>query len=177
MRLVWNEHNGVDLRTWFVERLPVPEPRENWPDDQCRAVAFVAADDAIAGVLMFHHWNPLYRRVQASVVSADPRWMRARACWAEAFDYVFKTLNCVKVYSETPAANMRALRFVQAVGLKPKAVLEHHFGPGLHGVYSDRDVWTHYGEQAPRTLTAADWPQLMAWVKDHVERAANTYAH
>lgn len=170
MRVVWNEHNGQSLLDWFVSKLPI---HEHWAPDMCRAAAIVDDEDAIAGVVVFHHWNPNYRTLQVSAAAADARWTLARSCWRELFSYAFDFCGAVKVYAETPAPNERAVRFLKAVGMTPKAVLDHHFGPGIHGIYSDRTVWQHKRTPPPPALPAHLWAPFLAMLKDtpHVQNA------
>lgn len=162
MRIVWNTHGEIDLLDWFVARLPAQDPRETWPRDQVRCAGMVDDRGALAGVVVFHHWSPTYRRVQVSAAAADPRWMRARQAWRALFDYAFDYLGVSKVYAETPMANARAMRFIKATGLKYRAVLQHHFGPGVHGMVSDLSVWEHRGMAAPATVTCDQWDALLA---------------
>ena len=96
------------------------------------------------GVVTFHDYQPIYRTMQVSAIAEDAGWLRARKCWSEAFDYVFKTCGVNKVWSLTPHDNTRAIRFVQALGFTPEAVLRDQFGPGLHGIMSAKFMHEHY---------------------------------
>jgi len=172
VRLVWNEHAGVDLLDWFVDHLPI---REEWPKEECRACGIVSGENILA-VVVFHHWSPTYRRIQVSIASADARWALARNCIKEIYAYAFDVVRAIKVYAETPAANMRAVRALRAVGMQPRALLEHHFGPGLTAVYSSRTVWEHRGEQEPPAIRPEQWGSLVKWAQQNVKSTQSAEA-
>lgn len=148
MNLVWDR--SEEAMAWAAARIPEMHGRP-FPDG--RACAFVR-DGEIVGVVAFHDFQPEYRTIQVSAVSEDARWTLARSCWAEAWDYAFKTCGCDKVWTLTPHDNIRALRFVRALGFTAEAILEHQFGPGRHAVFSRRYSWDHYREQTQSTRAA-----------------------
>lgn len=140
MRLDWSE-NDVAL-SWAADRIPYMHG-EPFPDN-ARAVSFYREDGKRAGVVAFHDWQPNYKTMQVSAIAEDAGWLKARKCWAKAFDYVFVTCGVNKVWSMTPHTDDRAIRFVRALGFLPEAILQDQFGPGLHGVLSAKWARDHY---------------------------------
>jgi len=117
---------SADLVEWARQRLPVVS-EQGFPDG---AAAIGVADSAgkIMGVVVFHDWQPAYRTMQVSAVAEDARWVRARSAFSTMFDYAFGHCGVEKLWSLTPAKNIRALRFVRAVGFEPEARLSRQFG-------------------------------------------------
>lgn len=149
MRLVWDCSEAA--LSWAATRIPNMHGRGF--HEAARACAFVRDDGAIAGVVAFHDWQPEYRTIQVSAASDDARWLLARQCWLDAWDYAFRACGCDKVWTLTPHDNIRALRFVRALGFTAEAILDHQFGRNKHAVFSRRYSWDHY-EQATRSRAA-----------------------
>lgn len=140
MRLDWSASDAS--LTWAAERITYMHG-EHFPDN-ARAVAFRNIEGKRVGVVVFHDWQPHYKTMQVSAIAEDAGWLKARGCWRDAFDYIFKTCGVSKVWSMTPHTDDRALRFVRALGFLPEATLRDQFGPGLHGVLSAKFAMDHY---------------------------------
>jgi hypothetical protein len=134
MRLEWDLNDAA--LTWAAQRIPYMHG-EPFPDN-ARAGAFIDDAEKICGAVVFHDWQPAYKTIQVSAICENPRWLHARKLWAELFAYAYERCDVRKIWTMTPHENVRALRFVKALGFQPEAVLQDQFGPGLHGVFSSR---------------------------------------
>lgn len=114
------------LVMWAEQRLPLLHGQGFAASAQAIGVASEAGD--IMGAIVFHDWQPAYRTLQVSAVSVDPRWMRARGCFARMWRYGFIECGARKLWSATPAKNARALKFVKGLGFHEEARLKEHFG-------------------------------------------------
>ena len=119
-----------------------------------RAIGVARETGEIIGVVAFHSWNPWNGTMEVSAIASDPRWTLAREAWAQMFDYVFRVCDCQKVWSQTPARNARALRFLRAVGFHREAILPRQFGDD-DAVISSRFREEYYGQQSARRASAA----------------------
>jgi RimJ/RimL family protein N-acetyltransferase len=96
--------------------------------DGASAIGIEDSEGRILGVVVFHSYEPWNRTIEVSAVSEDPRWMRARGAWDAMHRYAFELCGVDKIWSRTPARNVRALRFLKALGFRPEAILRRQFG-------------------------------------------------
>jgi RimJ/RimL family protein N-acetyltransferase len=115
-----------ELLAWGAERIASMHGRP-FPGD-ATAIGVAGDDGRVMGIIAFHDWQPEYRTIQVSAVADDPRWMRARTAFDLMWKYCWDVCKVDKIWSQTPARNTRALRFVWGLGFKQEAVIERHYG-------------------------------------------------
>jgi len=96
----------------------------------------VVRRQTLAAVVVFHDWQPKAGTVQLSAAADTPLWA-TRAVVGAILGIAFRGrlgADIFKVWTATPAANERALRFNEGIGMKREATLRHHFGLRQHAV-------------------------------------------
>lgn len=148
MRL--SRRSSAELLAWAAPR--ISELHGQPFPDNARAMGVESARGEILGVVAFHSWEPWNGTIEVSAVSEDARWLLARKAIAAMWDYAFLACNCQKIWSRTPRRNVRALRFLKALGFTYEAVLPRQFGDD-DAVISHRFREEYY-EQAARADAA-----------------------
>lgn len=125
MKLILDRSREMVL--WAADRIAEVKAAGGFANGT-RGIGIADSDGNILAVACFHSWEPWYGTMEVSIAAADPRWMRARKCIAEIFDYVFTTTNTQRLWSRTPSRNTRALRALKGLGFTYEAVLKRQFG-------------------------------------------------
>jgi RimJ/RimL family protein N-acetyltransferase len=116
--------------------------------ESAKAIGVERNDGTLVGVVAFHSWEPWNGTIEVSAVSEDARWLLARDAWRWMFDYAFRACDCQKIWSRTPRRNVRALRFLRALGFTQEAVLPRQFGSD-DAVISHRFREEYYSDATP----------------------------
>lgn len=124
MRL--SERPSAELVAWAEARIPELHGR-GFPE-AATAMGVEGADGRVLGVVAFHSWEPWNGTIEVSAAADDARWLLARGAIAAMWDYAFRVCDCQKIWSRTPRRNVRALRFLRALGFSYEAVLPRQFG-------------------------------------------------
>lgn len=144
---------SATLLAWAAPR--IPEMHGQPFPDAATAMGVEDSNGDVIGVVAFHSWEPWNGTIEVSAVSEDARWLLARKAWAAMFDYAFLTCDVQKIWSRTPRSNVRALRFLKALGFTFEAILPRQFGND-DAVISHRFRNEYYARhvQAPRANAA-----------------------
>lgn len=140
---------SAELLAWAAMRIPALHGQGF--ADAATAMG-VENDSGILGVVVFHSWEPWHGTIEVSAAADDARWLLARKAIAAMWDYAFVACDCQKIWSRTPKRNVRALRFLKALGFTYEAVLLRQFGDD-DAVISHRFREDYY-EQATRAHAA-----------------------
>lgn len=114
-----------EITEWVAKRIPHLGPY----GFNGRTVALGVIGDGgepLAGVV-FHDWQEQFGTIQLSMAAASPRWA-TRSIVRQLLSYPFLQVRVRKVWTVTPAKNVRAIRFNKGIGFKQEAVLARHFG-------------------------------------------------
>ena len=125
MRLVLDRSRELVL--WAADRIDDMK-YGGGPPNGTRGIGIEDSTGKLMFVACFHTWEPRHGTMEVSIAADDPRWMRARKCTAAIFDYVFATSGVQKLWTRTPAKNVRALRVLKGLGFTYEAVLKRQFG-------------------------------------------------
>ena len=114
------------VAAWVARQLP--DARAGF--GECRAIAIVAGDKPLAGVV-YHRYNKDYGTIAMSIASVSPMWAKPETI-CDILAIPFYQYKVFKVWATTAADNARAIRFLSKTGWTREAVLRHQFGPRRH---------------------------------------------
>lgn len=120
------------LAGWAALRIPHVGTAGFGP---CWAAGVVRRNE-LAGVVVYHDFQPATGTVQVSVAAESPAWA-SRDVVAALLRLPFAGklgAPIRKVWSAMASGNERAIRFNLGIGFTREAVLRHHFAHGVHAV-------------------------------------------
>ena len=95
-------------------------------------IGYVRHDRLIAG-FVFNDYHSKFGTIQLSMAALSPMWARKDVI-AEVLRYPFEQLGCHKVFTATPADNVKAIKVNAHIGFQKEAILAHQFGKKRHCV-------------------------------------------
>lgn len=96
------------------------------------AIGVADGNRPVAGVVYNEHY-PDYGTMQLSMAADTPRWAQ-RGIVKGLLHYPFEQVGVFKLWTATPEANGRAIKFNLGAGFRKEAMLRHHFGRRNHAV-------------------------------------------
>lgn len=77
----------------------------------------IVSEDKFLGAVIWHHYFPKYRTIEASIATEGPGWA-TRKVLMELFAYPFEQLNCQKVRAIAGRRNKSACKAIRGMGFK-----------------------------------------------------------
>ncbi|MEL6277956.1 MAG: hypothetical protein AAFR28_03620 [Pseudomonadota bacterium] len=133
MHVLTGAHDAVADVVGALIGYELPSPRV--------ALGSLGADGRLLGGVVFHDWQPQWRRIELSAAGADRRWM-SRPLIAACADYAWRQLDAHVVYQAAPARFAFSAKLARALGAE-RVDLPEMRGPGeAEAVYIlTRDAW------------------------------------
>ena len=100
----------------------------------CRAIGvFNSSGTKLLAGVVYHEYQPEYETCQLSMAAVSPFWA-TRGTIRALLSVPFDQYGVYKVWTATPAANVKALEVNYHIGFKREGVLGSQFGRGNHAI-------------------------------------------
>tara|TARA_R100001377_G_C3191509_1_gene110813 strand:- start:1191 stop:1631 length:441 start_codon:yes stop_codon:yes gene_type:complete len=95
-------------------------------------IGYIVKEKIVAGFI-FNDYHAHFGTIQLSMAATSPVWAKKNTI-KEILRYPFEQLKCYKIFTTTPADNIKALKVNEHIGFKQEAILAHQFGKKRHAV-------------------------------------------